>query len=135
MTAEPSAPRVVIVDDDFLIQAYLTEIVGGMGCRVVDTAGTAAEAVAAVERHRPDVVLLDVRLGSPPDGIAAAQAIKARAPEVGVIFITGSTEPETAARMAALQPLAVLPKPILPEQLGRILRREAPAQPRRVPPM
>ncbi|SOD99944.1 response regulator [Caenispirillum bisanense] len=135
MTPDPSAPRIVVVDDDFLIQAYLTEIVGGLGCRVVDAAATAAEAVAAVERHRPDVVLMDVRLGGPPDGIAAAQEIKARAPEVAVIFITGSTEPETAARMAAVEPLAVLAKPILPEQLARILCREAPAQPRRVPPM
>lgn len=117
-----NAIRIVIVDDDFLIQAYLTEIVTGLGCTVVDTAATAADALTAARAHLPDVVLMDVRLGGKPDGVDAAEEISAI---VGtpVIFITGSVDPSTLTRMAALKPLAVLPKPILPDHLGRALAR------------
>lgn len=122
MTATPAAmPRVVIVDDDFLILAYLEEVAQQLGCDVVGTAATVEEAVAVCDAVRPDVALMDVRLGSGEDGITAAETIRTTL-GTEVIFITGSTEEQTMARMRALAPRAILAKPILPEQLARALR-------------
>lgn len=121
MTATPAAmPRIIIVDDDFLILTYLEEIAQQIGCQVVGTAGTPEEAIMLCQNTRPDIALLDVRLGSGADGITAGEYIRAHL-TTEVVFITGSTEPATVARMRALAPRAILAKPILPEQLARIL--------------
>ena len=60
------------------------------GFRVVAEADHADDAVAAVERERPDVCLLDVRM--PGDGIAAAGRISRAHPEVAVVMLTVSRE-------------------------------------------
>lgn len=117
----PPPVRLVVVDDDTLIRFYLTEIVEQMGHEVVGATGDAASAVALCAAERPDVVLMDVRLGGRPDGIDAAAEIAAVA-QAQVVFITGSSDPATVERMKAAKPLAVLYKPILPEQLARVLR-------------
>ncbi len=116
-----SQPSVLIVDDDFLIAEYLREVVEDAGCRVCATASTAEDAVAEALRHKPDVVLMDVRLRGDGDGVDAAIRIHARlgAP---VVFITGSNEPETLRRIHADHPRGILVKPILPEQLVASLR-------------
>ena len=75
--------------------------------------------MAAVEmtlRHRPAVVLIDVRLGSGINGVEAAQRIRQERPS-RVIFPTGSNEIATRLRINATAPADVLVKPILPQHL------------------
>ena len=107
---------VAIVDDEYLIALGLSAQVTEMGLEVCGTAGSADDAVALVESQRPAVVLMDVRLGGEKDGVDAAIAIHER---VGskVIFVTGSREPATMARIQEDHPAAVLFKPISDRQL------------------
>jgi DNA-binding NarL/FixJ family response regulator len=80
--------RIVLVDDQTLIrQGIQTLLELEPGLQVVATAGNGHEAIAAVERERPDVVLMDIRMPL-LDGVAATRAITARFPEVGVIILT-----------------------------------------------
>jgi CheY-like chemotaxis protein len=75
--------------------------------------------MAAIEmplRHRPAVVLIDVRLGSSINGVEAAQGIRQERP-CRVIFPTGSNEIATRLRINATAPADVLVKPILPQHL------------------
>ena len=67
-------------------------------------------------RHRPAVVLMDVRLGTGMDGVEAAQRICKEHP-CKVIFLTGSNETATRLRIEATAPAGVLVKPILPQHL------------------
>ena len=67
-------------------------------------------------RHRPAVVLIDVRLGSSINGVEAAQGIRQERP-CRVIFPTGSNEIATRLRINATAPADVLVKPILPQHL------------------
>jgi two-component system, response regulator PdtaR len=67
-------------------------------------------------RHRPAVVLIDVRLGSGINGVEAAQGICQERP-CRAIFPTGSNEIATRLRIDATAPADVLVKPILPEHL------------------
>lgn len=107
---------VAVVDDEALIAMGLRAQVEGLGMPVCGTAATADEAVALAQAFRPAVVLMDVRLGGEKDGVDAAMAIHAT---VGskVIFVTGSREPATMARIGADHPAGVLFKPISDSQL------------------
>lgn len=78
---------VLIVDDDPLVRAGLTMMLGGApDIRVVAEAGDGAEVPALVDRHRPHVVLMDIRMPA-VDGLTATEAVRARrdAPEVLVL--------------------------------------------------
>jgi CheY-like chemotaxis protein len=73
--------------------------------------------------HKPDYVLMDVRLDGGRDGIAAAMAIRERI-KTRLIFCTGSSEPSTMKRINETYPFEILIKPIDPEALGAALTRE-----------
>jgi DNA-binding NarL/FixJ family response regulator len=86
--------RVLIVDDDALVRAGLTMILGGAdGVDVVGEAADGSQVPAAVAEHRPDVVLMDIRMPR-VDGLAATEALRARpdAPEVIVLTTFGADE-------------------------------------------
>lgn len=80
--------RLILVDDHSIVRAGLRAVLAGdHGLEVVAEAGTAAEALLRVEQHRPDIVLMDVRL---PDqsGIAATREICRRWPSTQVLMLT-----------------------------------------------
>jgi DNA-binding NarL/FixJ family response regulator len=79
--------RVVVADDEALVRDGLAAIVGSdPGLEVVATTADGAEAVDAVQRLSPDVVLMDVRMPG-TDGIAATRAIAAM-PGTRVLMLT-----------------------------------------------
>ena len=80
--------RVLLADDQTLVrQGIRTLLELEEGIEVVGTAANGREAIAAVERLRPDVVLMDVRMPE-LDGVAATRALAERLPEVAVIILT-----------------------------------------------
>lgn len=119
--SEVLADCIAVVDDEFLIAEGLSMQVRDLGMRVCGTAATADEAVALAQAERPAVVLMDVRLGGAKDGVDAALAIH---DTVGskVIFVTGSREPQTLARIRLDHPAGVLFKPVSDWQLRRAIR-------------
>ena len=112
----PMQDCVLVVDDEFLIADAFCMQVEDMGMAVCGTAATADEAVAQAETHRPSIVLMDVRLRGDKDGVDAALVIH-RTVGSKVIFITGSREQATIARIQLAQPFAVLFKPVSDLQL------------------
>lgn len=102
---------VLVVEDEFLIVELLTTVLGDMGIEVCATAATADEAVGMARVHLPTLVLMDVRLKGPRDGIDAATIIR-QAVGASVIFITGSGDSTTIARIERDHPAPVLYKPI-----------------------
>jgi DNA-binding NarL/FixJ family response regulator len=107
---------VLVVDDEFLIAQGLCLQVEDMDMAVCATAATADDAVALAQAHRPELVLMDMRLRGDKDGVDAALAIHAT---VGskVIFITGSREQATLDRIQLDHPAGVLFKPVSERQL------------------
>lgn len=88
--------RVVIVDDHPLVVDGLRMALELADMDVVGTAGTAAAAVEAVRRQRPDVVVMDIQL---PDGsgIDATRAVLEAAPDTAVLMLTMLEERDTLA--------------------------------------
>lgn len=85
-----TAVRLVIVDDHAIIrQGLRTMLEREDDMLVVAEAGTPSEARAAVQEHRPDVVLLDLKLGEDDDaGLAVCRQLKADDPGVRCLVLT-----------------------------------------------
>ncbi|HYJ74231.1 MAG TPA: response regulator transcription factor [Kineosporiaceae bacterium] len=87
--ADPlSAIRVLLVDDDPLVRAGLRMILSSADdVEVVGEAGDGSEAVDAVRTHRPDVVLMDIRMPD-VDGLAATASVTALPDPPRVVVLT-----------------------------------------------
>lgn len=109
--------KVLIVEDEFFIALDAEDQVRSLGHTVVGTAVSAEQAIQLAGREKPDVVLMDVRLVGPADGITAALEIRSRY-GVEAIFVTANTDPSTLARAQSIGPVGVLQKPLTKERLA-----------------
>lgn len=95
--------RIVIAEDSAVIRAGLAEVLADRGHEVVAAVGNAEELRAAVDEHRPDAAVVDVRM--PPDytdeGIRAAVAIRHDHPGTGVLVFSQYIETRHAADLLA----------------------------------
>jgi DNA-binding NarL/FixJ family response regulator len=99
----PATPlRVVIADDEPLVRAGLAGIVEtDDGVRVVGQASSGEEALAAVRAHRPDVVLLDVRMGA-MSGLDVLAEIRRSPERLPCLMVTTFGEDEYVAEAIRL---------------------------------
>ena len=101
--------RVVIAEDSVLLRAGLTRILADAGEEVVATVGAADELMTAVERHQPDLAIVDVRM--PPthtdDGLRASIAIRARWPQIGILVLSQYVEERYATELLAGETRAI----------------------------
>jgi DNA-binding NarL/FixJ family response regulator len=93
--------RVVLADDSVLFRSGLAHLLADEGFEVAGEAGDAAGALELVERERPDVAILDIRM--PPDhrteGLEAAIAIRDRHPSTAVLLLSAHVETRHAIRL------------------------------------
>lgn len=90
--------RVLLVDDHSIVRLGLMTLINDQpNMEVVGEAGTANEALRAVERLRPDVVLMDIRMPG-EGGIAATHEIAARFPRTKVVMLTSYADDELVVR-------------------------------------
>jgi DNA-binding NarL/FixJ family response regulator len=86
--------RVLLVDDHALVRAGMRSLLQDLpDVEVVAEAGDGAEALAAAERERPDVVLMDIAMKG-MNGLEAAARLRERLPEVKVIILSMHTSEE-----------------------------------------
>jgi DNA-binding NarL/FixJ family response regulator len=95
--------RIVIAEDDALLREGLALLLRAEGLDVVATAGNPDELLAAVDEHRPEVAIVDVRM--PPahtdEGIVAAVAARRRHPELAVLVLSAHVEQAFATDLLA----------------------------------
>jgi signal transduction histidine kinase len=92
--------RILIVEDEALLVDELRELLQRFGYDVVGTAATGTAAIELAARYQPDLVLMDIRLDGPMDGIEAADGINAARP-TPVVFLTAHSDDETFARASS----------------------------------
>jgi DNA-binding NarL/FixJ family response regulator len=91
-------PRtVLVVEDDALLRELLVSALGQRNFTVV-AAASATEARDVFRATDPDGLLLDVDLGSGPNGFDLADSLLADAPSVGLVFLTALPDPRFAGR-------------------------------------
>jgi DNA-binding NarL/FixJ family response regulator len=116
-----AGPRVLIVEDEWLISMQLEQTLARAGFEVGGTAADAATAVALAGRERPDLVLMDIRLAGPVDAIEAAREIVDRF-GIRSLFVSAHSDPATVARGGTVTPAGWLPKPFTEAELLRAVR-------------
>jgi DNA-binding NarL/FixJ family response regulator len=95
--------RIVIAEDSVLLRAGLTRLLTEEGEEVVAAVGDADALVDAVDRHQPDLAIVDVRM--PPthtdDGLRAALDIRRRWPAIGILVLSQYVEERYASELLA----------------------------------
>lgn len=126
--------RVVLCDDHAVVRAGLGQLIGAFeGVRVVAATEGAADALAAIDEHGADVVLMDLEM-PPPDGIEATRRIRARHPGVAVVILTSFSDRPRILRALDAGAVGYLLKDATPDEVERGIRAaargEAPLDPR-----
>jgi DNA-binding NarL/FixJ family response regulator len=117
--------RVVLVDDHEVVRLGLLTLINDQpDLEVVGEAGTAAEAVRAVERLRPHVVLMDIRMPG-EGGLEATRQITARFPETKVVMLTSFADDELVMRAIRAGAAGYVLKQVGNEELLRAIAAAA----------
>jgi DNA-binding NarL/FixJ family response regulator len=98
--------RLVIADDEALLREGLARVLEDSGFEVVGKCGDAEALLRMVEASQPDVAIVDIRMppGHGDDGLVAAQEIRRRHPDVGVLVLSHYLDSRYAARLLAEVP-------------------------------
>jgi DNA-binding NarL/FixJ family response regulator len=116
------SPRVLVADDQALVRTGFRMILAADGINVVGEATNGAEAIDAVRRTRPDVVLMDIRMPE-LDGLTATRRILAGAPgEPRVIILTTFDLDRYVYAALAAGASGFLLKDVTPEHLVAAVR-------------
>jgi DNA-binding NarL/FixJ family response regulator len=117
--------RLIVADDHQLVREGLVRLLGlEQDLQVVAVASNGEDAIALVERHKPDLALLDVRMPG-TDGLGAAREIASRWPEVGVVLLTMHDEDEVIFEGMAAGARAYLLKDCSHQELIGTIREVA----------
>jgi two-component system invasion response regulator UvrY len=93
----------MLVDDSAVVLGALIDMAVAAGFSVVATAASGEEALTLFELHRPDAVLLDVRLAG-ISGLAVADRISAAYPATRVVLISATDHNDRVLRKCSLTP-------------------------------
>jgi DNA-binding NarL/FixJ family response regulator len=109
MLTDPQIPvwrqmtRVVVADDDVLLREGIASLLEKSGFEVVGRAGDGSGVIELVREHRPELVIVDIRM--PPDhsteGLEAARVIREEFPETGVLVLSVYADVEHAMELLA----------------------------------
>jgi DNA-binding NarL/FixJ family response regulator len=98
-----SGTRVVLAEDEVLLREGLAGLLERSGFEVVGQCGTASELVALVREHRPELVIVDIRM--PPshtsEGLDAARVIREEFPQTAILVLSAHVQVEQATDLIA----------------------------------
>lgn len=108
--------RVLIVDDNASMRILLSTLLGDRGHQVVGTLAEGNGVMEAVDRLKPEIVCLDYQLPG-RDGLEILEEINNTRPEIDVLFITASEDPEIEKKAADAGAAGFLRKPFGQKQV------------------
>ena len=114
MSAPPK--RILIVEDQRLIAADIEHTLRKVGYAIAGSVASGEEAVQLARSVSPDLILMDIRLRGPMDGIAAAGAIR-DAMDVPILYLTANADEETILRAKGTSPSGYVVKPFNEREL------------------
>ena len=102
--------RTVLVEDEPIIAADLSQQLRKAGIEVMEVFEDGASALSYLEKQQPDVLILDIQLYGDLDGVDVANQVNLRH-QIPIIFLTSNTESRTFNRAKLTYPHAFLSKP------------------------
>lgn len=109
-------PRILIVEDDQSQAARLRRILQTMGYDVMGIETTAIGGIELAKKQRPDLILMDIVIPGPMDGIEAAIRIR-ESLAIPIVFLSGHTDSTTLKRAMKAMPYGYVVKPFYEENL------------------
>ncbi|MFI1721342.1 response regulator [Streptomyces sp. NPDC020489] len=124
-----TAIRLLLVDDDPLVRAGLSLMIGGAdGIEIVGEAADGKDVEALVDRTRPDVVLMDIRMPS-VDGLTATERLRARPDAPQVVVLTTFHADDQVLRALRAGAAGFVLKDTPPAEIVEAVRRVAAGDP------
>jgi DNA-binding NarL/FixJ family response regulator len=99
----PDMARVVLADDDVLLREGLASLLERSGYNIVGQGSNARDLIDLVREHKPDLVIVDIRM--PPnhaiEGLDAARVIRQEFPQIAILVLSAHVEVEHAMDLLA----------------------------------
>ena len=111
MNPDLTRVQILVVEDEAVLALDLAELLENEGYRVIGTAANGPQALALFQQHRVDLLLCDIRLQGPWDGIETARRLAAERP-VPLVYLTAMADRATLTRALPTAPAAYLAKPV-----------------------
>ncbi|MGA1867350.1 MAG: response regulator [bacterium] len=108
--------KIMIVEDEAIIREDLRISLEGMGYAIIASVATGEAAIEKAGKDRPDIILMDVQLHGPMDGIEAAEIIKSGF-GIPVVFLTAHADEERLQRAKLILPFGYMLKPFQNQQV------------------
>jgi PAS domain S-box-containing protein len=112
--------RILIVEDEGIVALDIEKTLNDLGFEVTGKAASSDEALASAAANRPDLVLMDIRIRGPLDGIAVAELLR-RDYDVPIAFLTAHGDMETIERAKRTSPGGFLLKPFKQAELYSVI--------------
>ena len=93
--------KLLVADDHEVIRKGLAILLSGSGIEIIAEAANGKEAIEQAEKHRPDVILLDIRMPD-GDGLSTLEKLRANVPDSRVVMLSTYDNPTYIARAVAL---------------------------------
>ena len=116
-----SGEQILVVDDDRTTACVMQLYLENFGFTVPEIACTGAEAIEMTKRLKPDLVLMDIRLGKGLDGIDSAEVIMQKL-DTPVIYVSAHNDEETLQRAQMTNPYGFINKPLRDSDLKTTVR-------------
>jgi len=109
-------PKILIVEDEAIIAEDISASLKRLGCRVTSMASTGAQAIEMTANDRPDLILMDITLQGPIDGIETAERLRTQ-DRIPVVYLSGNSDQKTLDRARLTEPFGYLLKPFKEKEL------------------
>lgn len=116
-----SDEKILVVDDDYTTASVMQLYLENFGFTVTDIACNGTEAIEKARKMKPDLVLMDIHLGSGLDGIDSAEVIMKKM-GIPVIYVTAHSDEETLQRAQMSNPYGFINKPLRDTDLKTTVR-------------
>ena len=86
-------PKLLIVENDSFAGTFMSKSLDAAGFSIISIADTAPIAMKTLRETNPDCALIDIELGTGPNGIDIARAFRKLKPSIGIVFLTSIVDP------------------------------------------
>lgn len=102
--------KILIVEDERIVALDISATLKSLGYEIASIAVSGVEAIEVVEKEKPDLILMDIRIKGELDGIQTAELIQANY-NIPIIYLTAYADEETLSRAKITEPYGYVIKP------------------------
>ncbi|GAB4135322.1 MAG: hypothetical protein OHK0045_21640 [Raineya sp.] len=106
-----NALKILIVEDDFIIAEDIAQILQNAGYQITDILARGEEVMEAIEKEKPDLILLDITLAGKKSGLDIGEEVFKKHKQIPFIYLTSYTDQNTVEKAKHTFPAAYITKP------------------------